>query len=49
MKKILLIAMTTLSFAGCYSTGHLAPPPVAMVTWTGTALSYPISWMLEDE
>ena len=49
MKKILLIAMTTLSFAGCYSSGHLAPPPVAMAVWTGGALAYPIYWMMEDE
>jgi len=47
--KNLLIGMMLLSFASCYTAGHLAPPPSVIVWCLGTAMAYPIYLIMDEE
>ena len=49
MKRFILITMLTLSFASCYTAGHLAPPPSAIVWSLGVAWAYPIYLIMDEE
>lgn len=50
MKKILLIAMTTLSFAGCAQTTHQgAISNPAMALFSITVIGVPTYFLMRDE